>query len=192
MASTAEILLVHHAGLTTAFVQADAGAASAFGGPIGGSLSGALFGPRRLHQVAFVAFADLKSSLSRPFAGLPLIYGLNFDGCDLCYRVSVGEVEIEFITPDRSSEDWPYEGYPLELPSVPLIAKAARRQEWDDFRQLVPNLHERETADITIVVPPPANLGFSLWGAAGDAEGATIVFQYSSASDTVRAFNVCS
>jgi hypothetical protein len=191
MAISDDILFVHHAGRTTAFAQADVESVSRFGGTIDHRLFGAPFGPRRLHQVGFVAFADLELPTLKPFAGLPLIYGLNFDGCDLSYRVAEAVVDIEYITPDRSADDWPYEGYPSELPAVPLIAKTALRQSWEDFRELVPNWNERETQDVTIVVPPPANLGFSLWGPMGDANGVTIVFQYALASDKVRAFNVC-
>lgn len=191
MASSDEILVVHHAGWTTAFVQANATTASSFGGAINRRLSGAPFGPRRLHQLGFVAFADLKPSVSTPVDGLPLIYGLNFDGCDLSYRVARDAVDIEFIRPNRSSNDWPYEGYPSELPLVPLVAKTARRQTWEDFGELVPNLNEYETGGVTVIVPPPTNLGLSLWGPAGDAEGVTIVFQYSPVVGRVRAFNVC-
>jgi hypothetical protein len=191
MTHTAPILLVHHAGWTTAFGRADAAARSRFGGPIVHRLSGAPFGPRPLHQIAFVDLADVPSVPSTPVAGLPLLYGLCFDGCDLDYRVTQDEVDLAFVTPDRSNDDWPYENYPLALPSVPLAPVERRQQSWQDFREWVPNLNERESSKVTLIVPPPSDLGFSLWGPAGDAEGVTLVFQYSPADARVRAFNVC-
>lgn len=65
-------------------------------------------------------------------------------------------------------------------------------ETWDEFKEArIPNLNEWETSKITIVVPPPKTLGFSLWGPEGDAEDVTIVFQYSLDEDSVRAFNLC-
>ena len=191
MADSDELLFTHHHGWTTAFARTNAAAASIFGGSMDLKVSGAPFGPLGLHQIGIVALADLAQALPKPFSGLPLLYGMCFDGCELSYRVAEGEVDIQSITPDQSCDDWPYESYPSMLPAVPLIAKRVWRQGWDDFRQLAPNLNERENSMVTILVPPPANLGFSLWGPDGDAEEVTLVFQYSPADDTVRAFNVC-
>lgn len=192
MAGNDDILFVHYAGWTTAFVQANVESASKFGGTIDHSLSGAPLGPSRLHQIGFVAFSDLEPSVSKPFAGLPLIYGLTFDGCDMSYRVAEGTIDIEFITPDRSADDWPYERYPSQLPAVPLVKARSCSESWGEFRdRLIPNLNELATSKITVVVPPPKALGFSLWGPEGDGEGVSIVFQYDLEGDSVRAFNLC-
>lgn len=188
MADPEDILFVRHAGWTTAFSPGELPTASRFGGPLESSLFGTRFGPRKLHQIAFIAFADLRTPVLKSFPGLPLLYGMCFDGCDLKYRVSERDVDIERITPDRSSEDWPYERYPNELPLVPLVPVRTWQQEWTDF---MPYLNEWESSDLTVIVPPPARLGFSLWGSSGDAEGVVLVFQYSLANNAVRAFNVC-
>lgn len=189
-----EIVFAHHAGTTTAFVRGGSTAGSSFGGPVSVRISGAHFGPHQLHQIGLIVFSDLHPALPpASYGALPLLYGMAFDGCDLSYRISGGEIDLDFITPNLSSDDWPYENYPTELPLLPLTVSRTWVESWDEFRAaVIPNLNEWATPKVTIVVPPPKTLGVSLWGPEGDAEGATIVFQYSHEHSSVRAFNLCS
>ncbi|MGN6528086.1 MAG: hypothetical protein ACTHL8_16990 [Burkholderiaceae bacterium] len=188
------LMFVHHAGKTTAFARTGRSIGSRFGGPLCLAVTGASLGPRPLHQIGGLALADIPTvACSNAYVDVPLIYGMCFEGCDLSYRVSVGAIEVSSLSPDRSSDDWPYERYPLELPAVPLGHARSWSESWEEFRErLIPNLNEWATSKVTVVVPPPKTLGFSLWGPEGDAEGVSIVFQYACEEGSVRAFNHCS
>ena len=94
MTSEPEVLVrLFHDGACTALVRAATPSASYFGGPFGGSVGGKAHGPRRLHHVATIS-------------GVPLLYGLRFDGCRLRYRYDDAGVEILELDPPESSEDW--------------------------------------------------------------------------------------
>ena len=109
---------------------------------------------------------------------LPLVYGLSYSGCVIKYRVkSAGEIELLELTPSKSSDDFPYENYPLILPHVSLKVAETRSCTYHDFAQQFANTPEEEPAELIVAIPPPATIGVSLWGRWGDAEGVTVVFE---------------
>lgn len=87
--------------------------------------------------------------------------------------------------------DWPYSNYPPLLPYMPLrLADTPDRVSYDDFASRFPNYPDAQPGDLMVAVPPPATLGMSLWGEAGDGEGTTIVFACDLAAKTIDATNV--
>jgi hypothetical protein len=50
---------------------------------------------------------------------------------------------------------------------------------------------DEQPAELLVAVPPPATLGFSMWGPDGDREGVTVVFECDLAERTIRAYNRC-
>ena len=130
----------------------------------------------------------------RPLFELPLLYGMQYSGCCLSYRLGLRsdrKVSLTSITPRRSSRGWPYEHYPTLLPYVPLSIKQRRRMSYRAFARGYPNLSNTQPASLVVVVPPPSSIGVSLWGPVGDAEEVTIVFECDVARETVKAYNIC-
>jgi len=186
--------LVHvfHGDLATSFFRGLEHSTSSYGGPLEPGVAG-LELARPLHHVATIAVDHLRP-LGVPwrFSELPLAYGLEYSDCRLQYTFEPGSIVIQAMEPREPSEDWPYAGYPRVLPYAPLEPGPTVPSTWEEFRQRAPGLSERPLPEIVVLVPPPATLGFSLWGRMGDAEGATIVFECSLQEKRVRAYNVCS
>jgi hypothetical protein len=101
-------------------------------------------------------------------------------------------IDIESMHPTLITPDWPYPNYPSLLPRVPLKRGSSVAGSWQQFSRQAANLPDEPPAEIVILCPPPANIGHSMWGKLGDAEGVTIVFECSSLDRRVRAYNVCS
>jgi hypothetical protein len=165
-----------------------------FGGPLERRFSGLTPGTRPLHMVARLPLVQMRQ-LEPRFGGvydLPLLYGFNYSGCEIKYRIKVtGWIEILEMSPTESSEDFPYSNYPLLLPYAPLKLSGARRCTYPEFAQAIPNLVEEQPAELIVAVPPPATLGVSLWGPSGDSDDVTVVFECDLADRTVRAYNRC-
>jgi hypothetical protein len=182
-------------GTIYSFVRSDVYSPSTFGGPPQVELLGVPHGPRPLHLLAYISGWHL--NLPRgPFmsSGLPLLYGMSYEGCSLFYRVLPSKVDILAIDPAKSSEDWPYPNYPLLLPHIPLTPLEPRQATYEEFGNSLENNNTpvRPLGDLVIVIPPPATAGMSLWGRDGDAEGVIIIFDCNTQDGTVRAYNQAS
>jgi len=186
-----ELVVVFHEGRVTSLVRSDAHSSSVYGGPLELQTAGQSL-PRPLHHVAHLSFGQL------PFLGapryvfdLPLVYGLYYEASTIKYTFDHGRISIESLLPSGPLDGWPYEGYPPMLPYVPLEVGEVSEASWSIFLSRAPNLPEEQPSEAVILVPPPATLGFSMWGKSGDAEGVTLVFECSLESKRVVAYSVC-
>jgi hypothetical protein len=142
--------------------------------------------PDKLHYIGRVSGHDI-APLSRHSCDIPLLFGLRFSGCDICYEVeSESAVQLMDLMPARPTEDYPYENYPSILPYVPLRLGRKERLTYSKFSQEFPNMNERQPADVVIAVPEPTTLGISLWGSHGGL--VTVVFEYDFHHGTVSAY----
>lgn len=96
------------------------------------------------------------------------------------------------LQPKKSAKSFPYDDYPRILPYVPLQLSNKERMSYAKFAAPFSNMPDTQSAELIVVVPPPATIGVSLWGKWGDAEGVAIVFECDLSSKTVQAYNVCS
>ncbi|HEX5213006.1 MAG TPA: hypothetical protein VFW22_14880, partial [Pseudolabrys sp.] len=165
------LVFAFHADRLYTFERAERHSPSAFGGPLPAHISGRPFGPRPLHLIARLAGRHIPALSDNQLFDLPLIYGMNYDGCCLDYRVEYGhKVELTAIEPATSSDDWPYANYPPLLPYVPLrLDDTPRVERYREFAERFPNMPEEQPAELIVAVPPPASLGVSFW-AAGDPD----------------------
>lgn len=166
---------------------------SVFGGPLPAEISGPPFGPKPLHLIACLGGWHIPALNQNYLFELPLVYGLQYSGCCLDYRVDLTrKIELLSIDPAASSDDWPYPHFPPLLPYVPLrLDDTPRPASYDEFAARFPNMPERQPAELIVAVPPPVAVGVSFWGA-GDIEDTTIVFACDLKRKTVRASNVTS
>ncbi|HEY8359902.1 MAG TPA: hypothetical protein VIL30_20795 [Ramlibacter sp.] len=156
------------------------------------AVTGCTFGPARLHQVASLSASSLPVlGAPRYVFELPLVYGFRFDGCSLEYRFETNTIEVLRISPDTSTEGWPYHDYPPLLPYVPIDAAPPIQEDWESFASRFPNLPEEQPAELVAVVPPAFLIGQSLWGRGGDLEGVCVVFECDLSEKKVRSYNVC-
>ena len=170
---------------------------SYFGGPFPGVLAGIPHGPAPLHPVATLNLSDLllpgeNPGLSTQPCVLPLIYGFQFDGCELEYDIcSVNEINITASSEKRSSNSWPYKKYPVQFPKIFLNLTEVREVPYEDFSYECAGLPGTQQADIIVLVPPPSTIGVSLWGKMGDEEEVTVIFEYKPQTASVKTYNVC-
>lgn len=162
---------------------------STFGGPLEYDLSGIQPGPAPLHMIAELSSVHLPSGFV-----LPLIFGMQYDGCCLRYRVmSSDKIEILELNPSESCDGWPYANFPSLLPYAHLTLNVAPRfSSYEDLADAFPNIPDKQAADLIIIVPPPATLGFSLWGRNGDLDGVILIFECDLSSRTVFAYTQAS
>ncbi|HET7805001.1 MAG TPA: hypothetical protein VFL53_12210 [Pseudolabrys sp.] len=167
--------------------------ASKFGGPLCVKILGRSFGPKPLHLIASLGGWHIPSLNDHQLVELPLVYGLNYDGCRIDYRVSFGHtIELLDMQPAESSDDWPYPYFPPLLPYVPLrLEDTCRRTSYGAFASRFPNMPAQQPAELIVAVPPPATIGVSLWGGA-DADDVTIMFACDLKKKRVSACNVTS
>jgi hypothetical protein len=166
---------------------------SAFGGPSETKVSGIRHGPLPLHFLGRLSGAEFVPLRGSNVHNLPLLYGICYSGCLLKYRVeSEGEVKILELRPTKSAKGFPYEDYPRMLPYVPLQLSKKERMSYAKFAASFSNFPDTQSAELVVVIPPPASVGVSLWGKWGDAEGVAIVFECDLNNRTVQAYNVCS
>lgn len=197
MAREALVFAFHDYTLYT-FERGDKLSGSWFGGPLEAELSGATFGPRPLHLIATLGgehIPVLKPTLENKLqSNISLIYGLQYSGCDIYYRMrSRDNIELLRISPAQSSDDWPYRHYPPLLPYIPLrLSDTPRRASYDEFAERFWNMPEQQSASMVVAVPAPATIGMSLWGRDGDLEKVTIVFECDLKERIVKATNLVS
>jgi hypothetical protein len=186
------LVFAFHADRLYTFEPAPRHSPSAFGGPLPAAITGRPFGPKPLHLIARLAGWHIPALSQNFLFELPLIYGMNYDGCWLDYRLDHHKVELTAIEPAVSSDDWPYANYPPLLPYVPLrLDDTPRVESYDNFAARFPNMPERPPAELIVAVPPPASIGVSFW-AAGDPDDITIVFACDLKRRTVNACNLTS
>lgn len=172
--------------------RSDTRAASYFGGPFEGSITGIRHGPRQLHHIASLN-GDSFDPLRHVVGGgtLRLLYGMCFDGCRLKYRNSATGLEVMEMEPIASTSDWPYLDYPTHLPYFPLRLQRRVGCSLEEFSELSCQPLALAPSEVLVLVPPIPVLGMSLWGPSGDAECAQIVFRCDLAKRTVEAYNQC-
>ena len=185
------LVFAFHADRLYTFERAPRHSPSVFGGPPP-EIIGRPFGPKPLHLIARLAGWHIPALNQNFLFDLPLIYGMNYDGCSLGYRLDHRKVELTAIEPAASSDDWPYPNYPLLLPYVPLrLDDTPRVESYDTFAARFPNMPETPPAELIVAVPTPAALGVSLW-APSDPDNITIVFACDLKRHTVNACNLTS
>ncbi|MCA0318335.1 MAG: hypothetical protein LCH88_09725 [Proteobacteria bacterium] len=185
------LVYAHHDGIEYVFAAARKLASLHFGGPMECDIVGVPYGPTPLHLIGQLGGRHIPGLSGPHLFGLPLIYGMAYDGCQMTYRMRVAEpVEVLAMQPAGSSENYPYRHFPPLLPYVPLALAQTRPCPYSAFAQRFPNLPERPSGDLLVAVPPPATIGLSLWGS-GDWEQVTIVFDCNTEQQTIDAYNVC-
>lgn len=174
------------------FERSATSVSSRFGGPCDVRFSGIAHGPRPLHHILTLGPDELPEIQTAGLTSLSLFYGLCFDGCSMTYHVKdATHYDLLKLDPKKSSDDWPYPGYPDRLPPVPL--RLARRSPFSParFSQLLVQRDEILANELVVVVPPIPDLGMSLWGEDGDDEGVQIVFRCDLKTRKVRVYNEC-
>jgi hypothetical protein len=186
------LVLLFHNGATTSLVRGDEHSFSVFGGPLEAEVGTSPSLARPLHHIATVNHNHL-AVLGPPryVWEIPLVYGLFYSGCTLTYGFERSSLKVEAIAPPHPAESWPYANYPMLLPYAPLEIGSHEPESWEQFSSRAPNMPETQPSEVVALVPPPATLGFSMWGRGGDAEGVTLVFECSLEQKRVVAYNVC-
>jgi len=153
----------HRNGIEYVFAAARKLSSSHFGGPMQRAIVGVPHGPASLHFIAELGGRHIPGLSGPHLFGLPLLYGMAFEGCQLTYLVPVAKpIEILAIQPARSSEMWPYRHFPPLLPYVPLALVQTRPCAYATFAERFPNMPDRPSGDLVVAVPPPATIGLSL------------------------------
>jgi len=185
------LVWLHVAGRTLALVSSARHGGSVFGGPLELGLVDREPKPA-LHQVVVLGH-DALAALELPSHvwRIPLVFGLRHSGCELEYRFGEDELELMALEPAEPTADWPYANYPQLLPYVPLEVGLFERESWASFAQRAVCPPSEPKDSLVALVPPPANLGCSLWGRMGDAEGVTLVFECAWREQRVRAHTIC-
>lgn len=179
-------------GVAYHFDVAEQAMASDFGGPIDVVVSGVAHGPRPLHRIATLGWKDIEILRDKSIFSLPLIYGMCYEGGRLTYRLaSPNEICVTKIDPATSLDNFPYDHYPYHLPYVPLRVVERLKTSWQEFSESIPNVSAELSCDVFVIVPPPATIGFSLWGRTGDAESVLIAWEVSLGKEEVRAYTLC-
>lgn len=187
------LILVHTQGCTYSFepCQQDTPSIckSTYGGPLSLHLTGVAAGPAPLHHIATLSAAQLPMLGS---ASLPLLYGFQYSGCEMRYQYSAQAVEVLSLDPSESTEDWPYENYPAQLPRLALQLTQTQAESWQEFSARYPNLAAQQPAVLVAIIPPALTIGQSLWGEDGDAEEVCVVCECDLGQQTVHSYNICS
>ncbi|MBC8101590.1 MAG: hypothetical protein H7Z41_03270 [Cytophagales bacterium] len=164
-----------------------------FGGPLDLVLEDFPGDQKPLHRVATLDLTDPRLGASIPQVRLlPLLYGFTFSGCALRYQIlSDTAVRVLDLAPLRSSEDWPYRGYPEFFVPVPFDLEAGALTDLDKLDALTwQGLEGTASQDLIVIIPPSAEYGVSLWGE-GDSELVEVMFQIDTKTGHVLAVNQC-
>lgn len=183
----------YYRGRAISFTQSKVTRPSYFGGPSDCRITGMDHGPSHIHHIATIWSSDLGIERSKFGIQIPLFYGMRFDGCRLKYqRQTSSKIEITEISPNQSSDDWPYPAYPHYLPYLNLEVAETTEMTLDTFLNYV--MQEVETSDpeiLILIVPPNPTMGVSMWGPSGDAEQVQIVCNCDLQKGTVEVYNAC-
>ena len=165
---------------------------SYFGGPTEIQLAGLRHGPRPIHHLMTLNWRAIPGIEKKGVTELPLFYGMGYSGCSMTYEiVESSRCKLLEMEPSKSSADWPYSGYPDLLPYIPLRLAQRVSCSQEQFRELLCQRSEVKPDEVTVIVPAMFDLGISLWGHSGDAEGVQIVFHCDIEKGIVRAYNEC-
>ena len=104
---------------------------------------------------------------------------------------SFKDVEILEISPKKSTDSWPYPHYPEHLPYVQLEVNGSAHSTWQEFTERFPNSPEEMACDVFVALPPPGDIGISLWGRDGDLGLVNVIWEFDAKSKTVVAYNLC-
>ena len=184
----------YHKGKVTTFKRGTEFARSYFGGPADFKVKGIEHGPKKLHHIASILNSDVGLDVHGHGGFLPFYYGMCFDGCELEYSCSyMGYITINKMEPVESIDDWPYDDYPRYLPYFPLeVDEQSEVSNEQIIERLCQYVDEVSDDTFVFVVPSNPELGFSMWGPSGDAEGVELIFLFDTKTGTVRIHNVCS
>jgi len=167
-----------------------------FGGPLELDIKGWPKRHPQPHRLATLFLSDPACGLNTShYAHIPLIYGFELDGCRLKYRVSVSRrLEVTECQGQRE-KDWPYAGYPIMFPTLPLYFQAPKSIDWkelesnEDWSGLTRQDSRPGPNEVLVVVPSNDAYGVSLWGWSGDRNGTQVVFRVNLESLIVEAWN---
>jgi len=175
----------------TELVEMSANSRHWFGGELNMAVAGLPHGPHALHRVVTIDLTDQRLGIvAANLKHLPLVFGMRFEGCDLTYEVASDQsILIKRSEQQRSSEDWPYQGFPDTLPQFGLRLRDPMSMPLDEFASMIhQGLDAAEPDDLIVVVPSVSDYGgVSLWGEHG--WGVQIVFMFSRSDRTVFAIS---
>jgi hypothetical protein len=198
--------VIFSAGTKIEFAPANVFGPAYFGGPLEQKFSGQQFGPEPLHRLFTFSAAALPQPKGNYLQGrMGVFFGLRYDGCELQYRVPVLEavnaqyiqstspIDVRRVSPNRSSDEWPYADYPRLLPYVQMKEVSRTPMQAQEFAsthtwQGVEAISED---DLVVIVPAVATLGVSLWGRSGDEEAVQVVFRYSYSTHNATVCSQC-
>ena len=164
-----------------------------FGGPLDLKFTGVRHGPAPLHRVFTISDRSIPALAEYSISSIPLIYGMQYSGCQLTYRLPRGSIcNITKFKPRRSSKGWPYDHYPNLLPYIPMHISKRTRCSPKQFAKLAWQGLDIKPEMLVAIVPPLPIGGVSIWGPIGDVEGVQIIFECDLKTRTVRASNQCS
>ena len=94
---------------------------SVFGGPLDATFSGRPFGPKPLHLIACLSCLHIPALSETYLFGLPLIYGLHYNGCQIDYRVAAAhQIELLGLVRCRQGEGTIVREVSADTLTVPL------------------------------------------------------------------------
>jgi len=137
-----------------------------------------------------VAHAPLNARIPN-ISMLPLVYGFNFDGCQLKYQlVSDREVRMVEMCPKTSLKNWPYRGYPKHFSVKPVVLGSPEKLSRKRLTQLTwQGLGISAAKQLVVVVCPSDDYQVALWGEYGDM--VEVIFRVDPASGLVTAISEC-
>jgi hypothetical protein len=181
-----QLVVAYYDGATYKLVTADRRTLSSFGGPLTREVIGVPEGRKPLHQICMLSWEQVPGVGG---SGVPLIYGMYYDGCTLRYRYN-GKIQLIQLNETTPLLDgWPYPNFPPILPYYSLQLEDKVACSYEAFAEQFPNMPEVQPAELVVAVPPPATIGISLWGS-GDLDDVTIVFECDLKRRTVHGYNV--
>jgi len=185
--------VIFSAGIKIEFAPTDVFGPAYFGGPLEQKFSGQQFGPEPLHRLFTFSAAALPQPKGNYLQGrMGVFFGLRYDGCELQYRVPVlkavnaqyietaSPIDVRRVSPNRSSDEWPYANYPRMLPYVQMkeVSRTPMQAEELVSTHTWQGIGAITEDDLVVVVPAVAALGVSLWGRCGDDAAVQVVVRY--------------
>ncbi|HET7624002.1 MAG TPA: hypothetical protein VFM25_01965 [Verrucomicrobiae bacterium] len=178
---------------------------SYFGGPPHSTFkfTGITYDTHSIHHVMSLSWKTVPGIEKKGISDLPLFYGLRYGACRMKYEIlppsesvfskiedslssKSGSIDLPDLSsechllemePRKSSDSWPYAGYPELLPYVPLCLADRVACSPEDFQSLILHGDDVNPEEVTVVIPPMFDIGISLFGHDADAEGIQLVFR---------------
>jgi hypothetical protein len=121
-----------------------------------------------LHQLITLDLRDPSVGLQiEGLNFLPLLYGFQFDGCQLEYSlVSDNAISILKLDENRFDKSWPYSDYPARFPKIPFSLNSIEDCTLEEFEQdlwqgVSRTVHKDKF--ICVVPPNPSLYKVNLW-----------------------------